>query len=129
MPTQEHLSFWTEIDLMTARTSESFGRRLARLRKERGITQVELAESAGISQPNISGYERDLVRPTVEMVIVIAKILKVSVDELLLGEKKKTPEPIISRRLLKRVIRIQSLSKRDQQALLRTIDAFLAKSA
>ena len=39
--------------------SETVGQRLARLRKERGWTQVELAERIGIIQSLISDYERD----------------------------------------------------------------------
>jgi len=37
----------------------TFGQRLVRLRKERGCTQVELAERLGIIQSLISDFERD----------------------------------------------------------------------
>lgn len=123
------LLLWATIEAMAAKSLETFGQRLSRLRKQRGITQVEMAELIDITQPNISGYERDLVRPPIDTVIEIAKVLKVSTDDLLLGSKSNKAEPMVSRNLLKRVVMIQSLPKRDQQALLRTIDAFLAKSA
>ena len=42
--------------------SETVGQRLARLRKERGWTQVELAERVGIIQALVSDYERDKLR-------------------------------------------------------------------
>ena len=38
------------------------GERIARLRKERGITQVEMAELLGLSQPVVSDYERGALR-------------------------------------------------------------------
>src|SRR5207247_2491036 len=41
-----------------ATPAETVGQRLARLRRERGLTQVELAERLGIAQPIVSDYER-----------------------------------------------------------------------
>jgi transcriptional regulator with XRE-family HTH domain len=108
---------------------ESLGRRLARLRKERGVTQVELAQAVDLAQSNVSDYERDVCRPNADMILKIATKLRVSTDELL-GHRMNLKEgPVISRKLLRRVIEIEKLPRRDQQALLRTIDAFLAKSA
>jgi transcriptional regulator with XRE-family HTH domain len=110
---------------------ESFGVRLAQLRKERGFTQVELAQKIGSIQAIISDYERAKTRPTAEVLIQLALALEVSSD-VLLG----LPQPKLSataqapnRRILRRVLLIEQLPKRDQDALLRTIDAFLAKSA
>lgn len=120
---------WTLVDAMAAKTQETFGQRLARLRKERGITQVELAEHVEITQPVISSYERDFTRPSIDTIVRLAKVLKLSTDELLLGQKTQKAEPTVSRKILKRVIKIQGLPRRDQDALLRTIDAFLSKSA
>ena len=40
---------------------ESIGRRLARIRKERGLTQIELAEKIGIIQSLVSSYENDVL--------------------------------------------------------------------
>lgn len=66
---------------------ESLGERIARLRKERSITQQELAERIGTIQVLISDYERDRLRVTAEMVVRIAEALDMSADELL-GMKK-----------------------------------------
>ena len=43
-------------------TDETAGQRLARLRKERGLTQVELAAKVGIIQGLVTNYERDRLR-------------------------------------------------------------------
>ena len=70
--------------------SESFGVRLARLRKERGFTQVELAEKSGMIQALVSDYERDKLRPYADVVVRLALALDVSTDELLgLARPKK----------------------------------------
>ena len=108
---------------------ESLGQRLARLRKEKGYTQVELAKKIGTIQTVISDYERDRLRPHAEMLVRFALALDVTTDECLglaHAEKKK---PKIDRRFSRRLDQIQKLPKRDQDALLRTIDAFLGKAS
>jgi transcriptional regulator with XRE-family HTH domain len=82
-----------------------------------------------VTQNLISAYECDRLRLSAEMAVRLAQALAVSTDELLglaqvTPPKKKQP----SRRVLRRLQRIEALSKRDQEALLRTIDAFLSKS-
>ncbi|OGR13845.1 MAG: hypothetical protein A2341_01495 [Deltaproteobacteria bacterium RIFOXYB12_FULL_58_9] len=122
---------WGELNLMATVqrkktiSEESLGQRLARLRKWGGVTQVELAETIGVSQSNVSDYERDVCRPNSDMVLKIAQRLELSTDELLGHLAKGADKPIISRKLLKRVVEIEKLPRRDQDALLRTIDAFL----
>jgi transcriptional regulator with XRE-family HTH domain len=108
---------------------ESFGARLARLRKERGITQVELAQALGITQPVVSLYERDGVTVRGDQVVVLARLLRVSADELL-GLKAERVRAGGGRdsRLARRIRELESLSRRDRDALLRTIDAFLSKA-
>lgn len=108
---------------------ESLGRRLARLRKERGYTQVELAEKIGTTQTVISDYERDRLRPNAEMVIRISQALETSTDECLGLKTSVNKGPKLNRRFLRRLKQIEKLPKRDQDALLRTIDAFLAKAS
>jgi transcriptional regulator with XRE-family HTH domain len=103
------------------------GLRLARLRNERGFTQVELAEKLGIAQPIVSDYERGRLRPHPDMLSRLAAALQVSADQLLGLEKAEKPATL-NRRFLRRLQAVDQLPKRDQEALLRTIDAFLAAS-
>ena len=106
--------------------SESFGVRLARLRKERGFTQVELAEKSGMIQALVSDYERDKLRPYADVVVRLALALDVSTDELLgLARPKQRDGAEGNRRFLRRLQLVDSLPQRDHDALLRTIDAFL----
>jgi transcriptional regulator with XRE-family HTH domain len=105
---------------------ESFGQRLARHRKERGFTQVELAEKSGLIQNLISDYERDKLRPHADIIVRFARALEVSADELLGLRPPKKQLASGNRRFLRRLQQVDKLPKRDQDALLRTIDAFLA---
>jgi transcriptional regulator with XRE-family HTH domain len=58
--------------------SESLGQRIARLRKEKGYTQVELAKKMGIVRVLVSDYERERIRPHYEMIIRLALALDVT---------------------------------------------------
>lgn len=104
------------------------GQRLAQLRKDRGVTQVEMADHLGISQPVYSGYERGELRLHGELLVKLARILKVSADEILGLEQSPPTRAPRDRRLLRRLQEIDRLSKRDREALMRTLDAFLLKA-
>lgn len=106
----------------------AIGERVARLRKERGITQLEVAELLGGSQPNVSDYERGEFRLHGELLAKLARILKVSADEILGLEASRPARAPRDRRLLRRLQDLDRLSKRDRDALMRTLDAFLAKA-
>lgn len=104
---------------------ETLGQRLARFRKERGYTQVQLAKKIGISQVLVSDYERDRIRPHYEMIIRFALALKVSTDELLGLKPTKTDGNKQSLKLLRRMSKIEDLPPAQQKTLIKTIDTFI----
>jgi transcriptional regulator with XRE-family HTH domain len=58
------------------------GRNAARIRKERGLTQEQLAERCGLSQQYLSGLEHGRRNPTIVTLYEIANALGVSHVEL-----------------------------------------------
>lgn len=104
---------------------ETIGQRLARLRRERGMTQVELADRLDVAQPVVSDYERGELRLHGQLIVKLTQVLGVSSEELLGLKKAASNGAIKNRRLLRRLQEIERLPRRDQQALLRTIDRFL----
>jgi len=75
----------------------SFGENLKNVRKQRGVTQEELAEILGVSRQAISKWESDGGYPETEKLLVISKTLNISIDYLLndvsvMEEKEKTEE-------------------------------------
>jgi len=88
-----------------------------------------LAEQVDIIQALVSDYERDKLRLNPEMTVRLAQALGVSTDELLGLQPTKANGRQPSRKVLRRLEQIENLPRRDQDALLRTIDAFLSKSA
>ena len=69
-----------------------FSERLKDLRKQAGLTQVDVAEELGISQPAYASWERGSKKPTQENLVKIAQILNVSVDYLLGNSEEKVDE-------------------------------------
>nr|MCR5564553.1 helix-turn-helix domain-containing protein [Gammaproteobacteria bacterium] len=65
---------------------KEFGNRLRKIRKERGFSQAELAETIQISIQSLSYYENGKVLPALDYLHDIAAILNVSIDYLLFGE-------------------------------------------
>lgn len=104
---------------------ETLGQRIARFRKEKGYTQVELAKKIGIIQVLISDYERDKLRPNPEMIIRFALALEVSADEILGLKETKNERNKPSLKVLRRMKKIEELPLFQQKVLFRTIDAFL----
>ena len=106
--------------------TETFGQRLARLRKERGFTQVEIAERVGIIQALVSDYERDKLRLNAELIVRFANALEITTDELLQPKPRKyalRPKP--SLQMQRRMEKIEKLPLHLQSCLLKTIDGFL----
>ena len=69
-----------------------FSERLKDLRKQAGLTQVDVAEKLGISQPAYASWERGVKKPTQENLVKIAQILNVSVDYLVGNSEEKSDE-------------------------------------
>src|ERR1700722_18991540 len=105
-------------------SDESAGQRLGRIRRERGFTQIELAEKTGLVQTLVSDYERGKLRLNADMILRFATTLEVSTDDLLQPAGPRDSK-MPSRRVLRRLERIESLPPAQQTALLRTIDTFL----
>jgi transcriptional regulator with XRE-family HTH domain len=63
--------------------AEVFGRRLRELRKERGVTQEALAESADLSGNYVSDLERGLKVPSLTILVRLADAVDIGAPDLL----------------------------------------------
>ena len=71
-------------------TRPTFSKNLIRLRRERKLTQGDLAKLTGLSPRMIAYYETEAVKPPIDKIGIIAKVLNVNIDELLgLHEPRK----------------------------------------
>ncbi len=69
---------------------EQFGTFLAQLRKEKGLTQKDLAALVSVSDKAVSKWERGLSFPDITLLIPLAQALEVTVSELLQGQRTDT---------------------------------------
>lgn len=107
------------------------GRRVRALRESRGMTQVELAKALGMPQSNVSEIERGGRGLTVHQTVKLARALKVSTDDILLGKNghrvsdKATP----SLKILRRLQGIERLPEARQRVVLKLVDALIQQEA
>lgn len=67
------------------------GVHLKRIRKERQLSQEQVAQRLNISRQAISRWENDLAMPDIDNLVVLSKLYEVSIEELL-GEKEVISE-------------------------------------
>ena len=67
--------------------NEKFGQFLSEIRKEKSMTQKELADKLFVSDKTVSKWERGNSLPNVTLLIPIADVFGITVTELLKGEK------------------------------------------
>lgn len=67
---------------------KTLGALIAEMRRERGMTQLELAEKMGVTDKAVSKWERDLSCPDIGSLPKLAGILGLSVEELIPGNQK-----------------------------------------
>ena len=100
---------------------------LARIRRQRGMTQAEVADILELPQGLISNYEKGARRLHAELIVRLAEIYGVSTDELLGHKpKRKAENPDFGVHLVKRMQQIKKLPKGRQKAVLQSIDMLLS---
>ncbi len=68
---------------------DKVGKLIATLRKEKGLTQLQLGERLGVSDKSVSKWERGINAPDISLLNSLCEILDISVTELLNGEKNE----------------------------------------
>jgi len=102
--------------------------RLKTLRKQKDLSQQELAERAGVHYTHIGRYERGQSKPTTETLRGLAEALGVSLDYLVDGATDDVARATFEDRdLLRQFQELQTLDEDDKRIIKTLIDAFLAK--
>jgi transcriptional regulator with XRE-family HTH domain len=98
----------------------TLGEHLMILRKKKGISQGELGKLIGTSGDIIGRYERNVITPSIEVIIKVADALEISIDYLV----GKTDFEL-DNTVLQRMIDIQKLNDREKECILFALDAML----
>lgn len=108
----------------------SVGKRIKKLRVERGITRKDMSQKLGINEKTLGNWEIERRTPKVETVKVLAEYFGVSIDYLTTGKnnnasdlEKDFPEGI---RMLRRAN--NELDEEDKERLLRYVEFMLQDS-
>ena len=119
------------IAVMTQDEKEYFkvlGSRIANLRKELGLTQVQLAETLGISQQMVASYEVGRRRIPVSMLPSLAQALKVQTDALLGNEPKVRSKRGPTPKWQQQIEAIAQLPKAQQRFVAQILDTVLTQA-
>lgn len=98
----------------------TFGERLVLVRKRKKLSQAEVGKLIGINGDAYGRYERNEVKPTIEVAVKIAKALEVSLDFL-----TGTSDIELDKATLDRVQEITKLSEGDKNHIFVTLDALI----
>ncbi|HEX8575631.1 MAG TPA: helix-turn-helix transcriptional regulator [Flavobacterium sp.] len=99
----------------------SFGKRITEIRKEKNMSQEQLAKALQATPTTIGRYERDEVKPSVDVAVKIAEALDVSLDYIT-GRSKND---IKDKKMIERFNSILSLPEEDKKCILYAIDGLL----
>ena len=97
-----------------------FHKRLAQLRKDKGLTQDALASAAGINVSQIKRYETGASQPGLDALRKLAIALGVSTDLLLFDKDERGPDDEL-RLLFEAVTRFDKEGKRVARTLLESL--------
>lgn len=97
-----------------------FGERLTLIRKKKKLSQAEIGKLLGIDGDAYGRYERNEVKPSIEMAAKIAETLQISLD-FLVGRTDLE----LDNNMLKRVQLVSKLPDKEKEHVFVFLDAFL----
>jgi transcriptional regulator with XRE-family HTH domain len=100
--------------------STTFGKRLSEVRKTKKMSQDELAKNLNVHGAVIGRYERDEVKPSIEMAAAIAEALEVSLDYLV-----GNTDLLLEKNVINKIVDIQKLNTEEKAHVFALMDAFL----
>ena len=112
--------------MLREKKTMTFGKRLAELRKKRGLTQQHLCELVNVHVTQLRNYEGDRSQPTLEVIRKLALALDVTADELVFDPSERMPL-ITDKELIKQWERIEELPEEDRKALKMLVEGLLLR--
>jgi transcriptional regulator with XRE-family HTH domain len=107
---------------------EELGKRILLLRKNKGLSQTDLAKLAGISYAQIGRYETKGAQPPAEVLKKIANALDTTTDFLINGDTdEKAMSALKDAELLKQFKEVEQMEDEDKNIIKKLIDAFITK--
>lgn len=108
--------------------NQTMGGMIASLRREKGMTQADLAKQMGVTDKAVSKWERDLSCPDVQTLPKLAEVLGISVEELLQPTPKTGNLPSSAGAIVTLVFKAVALAMGVSVTVLSTLNALDAKT-
>lgn len=106
-----------------------FSEKLSKMRKDKGLTQQQLAAMIGVGIAQVRRYEKGNSSPTLEVIKNIARTLGISADELLFDKGEGVADKrIMDRKLLEQFEMVSRLKPHDKEAIMTIIDSVIIKN-
>ena len=107
----------------------SLGTRIKRLRQDRNWSQAQFALKLKVHQKQISGYERNVHVPSMDLLIRVADLFNVSLDYLAFEDRDDSQQvQIADRDLLQKMGAIDQLTDADRNTVKAVLDTFIIKN-
>lgn len=111
-----------------AQTTLNIAERVKKLRKEKNLSQAELAKQVDVHVTHISRIETERYTPSVELLKKLSEALGVSTDFLIFGSADSVnPLNLDDTSLYEKMKLIDSMTEHDKETILNVIDAFTIK--
>ena len=101
---------------------QKIGTFLKDLRKEKGLTQEQLAETLNVSRRTVSRWETGSNMPDLDLLMEIADLYEVDLREMLNGERKS--EDKMNKELEETVLQVAEYTNVDKQRVTKTVQGF-----
>jgi transcriptional regulator with XRE-family HTH domain len=107
----------------------SFGKNLARFRKQSGLTQEELVKLSGVGISQIRRYEADKSTPSLDATIKLVKAIGVSIDEMVFDKTTAiASNKIIDRELLEQFEMISYMDEEERNLVKKILEGVIVKN-
>lgn len=107
---------------------QKLGQRLADLRRERALTQAQLAEQLGVSQQTVNSFERGRRRVPVSLLPELALVLDTSIEDLIGSAKGSPTKRGPASKIQRQMEEIRQLPRSKQKFVIDMLDAVLAQA-
>ena len=101
---------------------QKIGTFLKDLRKEKDLTQEQLAETLNVSRRTVSRWETGSNMPDLDLLMEIADLYEVDLREMLNGERKS--EDKMNKELEETVLQVAEYTNADKQRVTKTVQGF-----
>ena len=108
---------------------KTLGALIAQTRKEKGMTQLELAEKLGVTDKAVLKWERELSCPDIQSLPTLAEALGLSLEELMQGKNEPTHQEEAPIALVNTILRAVALAMGVTVVALSVLDVLDGKAA